>query len=108
MEDLRISLMDRHFPDFDNERPEHLSVIVETHIKYRKPVRYSDVIQGYAWIESHSLSRWVIAFRFQCVTGGHSVFEGRQVGAFVNPENLMPVRIPHTIRQLLTMKRNMK
>jgi acyl-CoA thioester hydrolase len=100
MEALRVSLMDRHFPHFDSGAPEHLSVIAETQIKYLKPGRYGDVICGRAWIESTSCSRWVIAFRFDFQEGA-TMLRGRQVGAFVHPETLMPVRIPDAIRELI-------
>jgi len=102
MEILRVSLMDRHFPNVDNEIPEHLSVIAETQIKYLKPARYNDVIRGRAWLESVSYSRWVIAFRFDFHGDGLAMLQGRQVGVFIHPQTLMPVPIPAAIRQSLS------
>lgn len=101
MEALRVSLMDRYFPNFDNGMPEHLSVIAETEIKYLKPARYNDVIRGRAWLESAAYSRWVIAFRFDFHGDGLAMLQGRQVGVFIHPQTLMPIRIPAAIRQSL-------
>lgn len=101
MEALRVNLMDTHFPHFDNSAPEHLSVIAETKIQYLKPARYHDVIRGQAWLESASFSRWVIAFRFDFQGDGPTMMRARQVGAFVDPQRLTPVRIPAAVRQLI-------
>lgn len=102
MEALRISLMDRCFQNFDTGIPEHLSVIVETQIKYLKPARYNDIIRGTAWLESTSYTRWIIAFRFDFHSDGLAMLRGKQVGAFIHPLTLLPVRIPAAIRQSLS------
>jgi acyl-CoA thioester hydrolase len=101
MEALRVSLMDRHFPHFDNGDPAHLSVIAETQVKYLLPIRYGDLILGRAWIESASYSRWVVAFAFARNDGGEEVLRGKQIGAFVHPRTFTPVRIPEAIRLCL-------
>lgn len=101
MEALRVSLMDRHFPHFDNGAPEHLSVIAETQVKYLMPIRYGDLILGRAWVESASYSRWVVAYAFERNDGGEEVLRGKQIGAFIHARTFTPVRIPEAIRQCL-------
>ncbi len=98
MEALRIQLMRTCFPHFDSGAPQHLSVIAETTVRYRKPVRYGDAIVGKAWLQSARYSRWIIAFSFAFEPSGVPALEGRQAGTFIDPRTHLPVPIPASLR----------
>ena len=102
MEELRIELMDKHFPRFDTGMPDHLSVIAETQVKYIKPARYGNIVRGRAWLDSVSYSRWIICFDFHLQNDNSLMMHGQQVGVFINPQSLLPVRIPIAIKNLFS------
>ena len=102
MEELRIELMDKHFPRFDTGTSDHLSVIAETQIKYIKPARYGNIVHGRAWLDNVSYSRWVICFDFYLRNDNSLIMHGHQVGVFINPLSLLPVRIPVAIKNLFS------
>lgn len=99
METLRICLMDQYFPSFDTSKPEHLSVIAETKIKYLKPIRYRDVVLGRAEVEAITRLRWIINFSFYLSESGKVAMRGQQIGVFIDPVSLSPVRIPAAINK---------
>ena len=107
MEELRVELMNTHFPRFDTGTQEHLSVIAETQVKYIKPARYGDIIYGRAWLDSATYSRWVVAFTFHLQHDSSLMMQGQQVGVFINPHSLLPVRIPEVIKNLFTSARTL-
>ncbi|MCL1621150.1 acyl-CoA thioesterase [Ralstonia pseudosolanacearum] len=98
MEALRIQRIRTCFPHFDSGAPQHLCIITETTVRYRKPVRYSDAIVGKAWLQSARYSRWIIAFSFAFEFSGLPAFEGRQAGTFIDPQTHLPLPIPASLR----------
>ena len=106
MEDLRVSMTDKFFPQLNGSNHEHISVIADTHVKYIKPVSYSDIICGHAWIDSIAHSRWTIYFKFSLKDTNLLVMEGQQIGVFINRNSLMPIRIPEEIKNLFNLTKN--
>jgi len=101
METLRVSIMDTWFPSIENENSQNLSVVCDTKIKYLKPITYSDTIKGYAHIKSASYCKWTIQFYFNLIELDYPAIVGEQTGAFIDPVNFQPQRMPKTIENIL-------
>jgi acyl-CoA thioester hydrolase len=86
MEDLRVSMMDRYFPEVDVTRPEHQSVIYRTEIHYKRPVRYCDRVDGRAWLSAASRLKWNVRFEFRLEATSRIALEATQWGAFVRSQ----------------------
>lgn len=96
MERLRVQLTREHFPDFDGNKLENLSVIVQTYTQYYKPIRYGDSVIGSAWISNVTKARWWIQFQFSSIEASNKelFIDAYQVGVFIDYKSYKPVRIP--------------
>lgn len=99
LERLRIQIMAEHFSDLDIYAPQNLSVIARTQIDYLRPVRLIDCLEARAHVARCLSASWTIQFSFRHTITGQEHLRATQVGVFLNPVNLTPIRMPPQIRQ---------
>lgn len=99
LERLRVQLMVEHFSDLDIYAPQNLSVIARTEVDYLKPVRLTDCLEAQAYVARCLSASWTVNFSFRHAITGQEHLRATQVGVFLDPFNLTPIRMPPQIRQ---------
>ena len=94
METLRVRLMREQVELAPMCAPSAVPVIARCEIEYRAPIRFGDQVQGSAWIEQISSSRWQVAFEFINETLGRTCITARQTAACIDPLTHRPLRMP--------------
>ena len=97
LEDLRIEMLDRHFPLGDLLNHGIAPIIVQTKIDYKESIKLSDKPSGKMWIKAMEAVRWSVSAEIS-MNNKVAAF-GEQVGIFVNVQNNKPVRIPAGLKQ---------
>lgn len=94
MEDMRVAMMRNTFSYFAHEQSENLSVIVEAHVNYTKPVRYNDSLLGYLRVTLVSAVKWRIDFSFCFEDGESEALSAYQIGVFIDAKSYRALKIP--------------
>lgn len=106
MEVLRVRMMRMHFAEIDLGARQYLSVITRTEIEYINAVRYGERISGTAWVDDIAGARWCVRFCFENESCQNLAISARQVGTFLSPASLRPVRVPEIIREKFLVHKN--
>jgi acyl-CoA thioester hydrolase len=107
LERLRMQLIHDHFADQDLFDQVNLSVIARSEIDYLRPIRMGACLLGHAWIEKCMRSSWTIRFRLRDASTREVCLQARQVGAFIDPNTLTPMRVPQAVRARVGRAKNL-
>jgi len=97
LEDLRIKLLEEHFPPIHQKEQAIFPVLSETQIVYRRPVRLFDQVVGQLWISNLKRLKWSVQAEILCNNELAAV--ATQTGAFVDFKSIRPVPIPDELSQ---------
>ena len=77
-------------------------VVSEASCRYRSPARFDDLLVVRTWVEE--VRRCSFTFAYEIVHGdeGRLIAEGRTVQVTVDLESMRPIRLPPSIRELLS------
>jgi acyl-CoA thioester hydrolase len=93
MEIGRIKLLEAMgLPIEELEKRGILPVLVETRIRYRRPIYFGDKVYGEIWISELGAASAILQFRFY-KNEGELAAEGWQKGLFINTETKKPHRL---------------
>lgn len=96
LEDLRLQIMNEHFP-LEDQLADHQSPVLEkTEITYHRPLRLFDQALGRMWVSKLGKARWEV--RAEICRGEMVAASARQTGYFVDLERYRPIRIPAVLR----------
>ena len=91
-EDLRMALLDVHFPLTEMMKAGNTPILAETHVKYLRSVTLESRPTGRVWLSELGASKWVAQFE---IAEGEAIYcTGHQVGYYFNMEQHRPVRFP--------------
>ena len=97
LEDLRLGLMAQSYPLLQALAEDVAPVLLETRIRYHRPVVIADPLIGRMRVAGLSRVRWRLATEF--VVMGRIHAEAEQEGLFMRLSTRRPVAIPAPIRQ---------
>ena len=99
LEDLRFELLQKYHSLETLMAEGAVPFLIETWIKYRKPIVLFEPVQGRMWLESMEAVRLIL--RAEISVNGEVRCEATQKGAFVNTATGMPMRPPEEFRRLV-------
>ena len=91
MEDLRLHLLEVHYPLQKLISELIVPIITQTHIEYKRPIRMHDQVNGSIWMEKFDSSGWVANAEFM-VNGKHAA-TATQGGVFINLGTMNPINL---------------
>jgi len=97
LEDLRLALMARAYPIARALADDVAPVLLETRIRYAKPVLIGDALTGRMWVTAMERVRWRVAAEFR--VGGETHASAEQEGIFIKLSTRKPVRPPEALRR---------
>ena len=93
LEDLRLELLDRHFPLEPLRQQGTVPIIVNTDIHYRQGIVLSEhEVIGRMWVSEVGRAAFYLAAEFS--VDGDIRCSATQRGTFVNHAKMRPIRIP--------------
>jgi acyl-CoA thioester hydrolase len=97
LEDLRLTVLDRHYP-LEKLLADRLApTLVETHIRYRHPITIADKARGRMWVSR--ISRLKFTFEAEILANGQVAVTAEQVGCLIDLSNGRPAPMPEELRQ---------
>lgn len=97
MEDLRLHLLEVHYPLQKLLSELVVPVLTQTHIEYRRPVRMHDQVVGSLWMEKFDSSGWVANAEF--MVNGKLGAVASQSGMFINVGTMKPANPPEGLQK---------
>jgi acyl-CoA thioester hydrolase len=96
LEDLRLKILEEHWPLDRALHDGYTPVLLSTRIEYLRPLRLFDAPRGTMWLSDLGKAR----FSLEAVFGlGESVVgQATQTCAFVSSDTLRPIRVPAGLR----------
>lgn len=94
-EDLRLQLLEEHFPLEDLMAEGYMPVLVASEVRYHKPVKLFDKPVGYMWVEKLGGATMQFAGEFR--VGEALVTSVKHTGVFVNSQTMKPCKLPAKI-----------
>jgi acyl-CoA thioester hydrolase len=98
LEDLRLMLLDAHFPLKTQAESNIGPVLVSTHIEYKRPIRLFDSVVGRMWVTELGTTRCNLQAEF--LANEVITTTAAQVTVFISTETMRPVPIPAHLRDL--------
>jgi acyl-CoA thioester hydrolase len=97
LEDLRLYMLEVHYPLQKLVSEMIVPVLSQTHIDYRRPIRMHDQVMGSLWMEKFDSSGWVANFEF--MVGGKLAATASQSGVFINISTMKPANPPEGLQK---------
>jgi acyl-CoA thioester hydrolase len=95
LEDLRFALLERYLPLEPLMESGVVPLVVETTVRYRRPVNLFEPVHGRMWMDSRSRVR--VSLRAEFTVAGDLRVEAVQSGAFVDLRTGRPRRVPESL-----------
>ena len=96
LEDLRLQLMNEHYPMQELLNLKQSPILEKTEITYRQPLRLFEEAVGRMWVSGLTRARWEV--EAEICRGEVVAATARQTGYFMDLERYRPVRIPANLR----------
>jgi len=96
LEDLRLKLLEEHWPLDEQLRQGYTPVLLSTSIEYLKALRLFDRPEGSMWLSDLGRARFTLGAEMKL--GDVPVTRATQQCAFVNSVTLRPIRVPRGLR----------
>ncbi|MBW4470273.1 MAG: acyl-CoA thioesterase [Stenomitos rutilans HA7619-LM2] len=97
LEDLRIKLLEEHFPSLYQQQQTIFPILSETQITYKRPIRLFDQVTGQLWMRHLTRIKWTVQAEILCNREVATL--ATQTGAFVDSKRIRPVPIPSFMSQ---------
>ncbi|XGV99006.1 MAG: acyl-CoA thioesterase [Leptolyngbya sp. BL-A-14] len=97
LEDLRVKLLEEHFPTLYQQEQTIFPILSETQISYKRPIRLFDQVTGQLWMRQLTRLKWTVQAEILC--NGQVATVATQTGAFVDGKRIRPVPIPSFMSQ---------
>jgi acyl-CoA thioester hydrolase len=97
LEDLRLGLMAQSYPLDEALGAGVAPILLETHIRYHRPVLIGDRLLGRIRVKELGRVRWRLAAEFTVAGTLHA--EAEQQGIFMRLATRRPIAIPEPIRR---------
>jgi acyl-CoA thioester hydrolase len=97
LEDLRLKLLEEHWPLERQLAAGYLPVLLSTEIRYLRALRLFDRPDGRMWLPDLGRVRWRLEAEFVC--DGSPVATARHICAFVRADTMKPVPVPLGMRE---------
>ncbi|UCG25158.1 MAG: acyl-CoA thioesterase [Chloroflexota bacterium] len=97
LEDLRLELMNEHYPMQELLALKQSPILEKTEITYRQPLRLFEEAIGRMWVSKLSRARWQV--EAEICRGEVVAATACQIGYFMDFERYHPVRIPTALRE---------
>ncbi len=97
LEDLRLQLMNEHYPLEELLAVQQSPVLEKTEITYLRPLRLFDRAVGRMWIANLTRARWEV--QAEICRADMVAASARQTGYFIDLEHYRPIRIPTVLRE---------
>ncbi len=88
LEDLRLCVLEAHYPLQKLLSELIVPVITQTHIEYTRPIRMHDRVNGSIWMEKFDSSGWLTTPEF--LVNGKYAATAKQGGSIVNLGTMKP------------------
>ena len=98
LEDLRLTILETYYPLEKFLNADLAPTLVETNIKYHKPVRISDKPHARMWISKVSRLKFVFSTEFY--VNGELVTNAEQVGCLIDMSSGKPAVMPEALREI--------
>jgi acyl-CoA thioester hydrolase len=105
LEDLRIKLLEEHFPPLYQKEQAIFPVLAETQIAYKRPIRLFDQVTGKLWMGHLKRLKWTVQAEILC--NGKVAAVATQTGAFVDFKTIRPVPIPDELSKKFLAHQNL-
>ncbi|WP_309736871.1 thioesterase family protein [Chamaesiphon sp. OTE_75_metabat_556] len=100
LEDLRIEIMNRHYPIAEQVRDGLAPVVLQTNIDYKQALKMGDRPTSTMWVASLATLRWTVSAEIS--NAGKVAAIAQQTGIFVNLQTNKPIRVPSRLQQQYT------
>lgn len=97
MEDLRLLLLESHYPLQKLMSELIVPIITQTHIEYKRPIRMHDQVIGSIWMEKFDSSGWMANVEF--LINGKQAALAKQGGVFLNLGTMKPSNPPEGLQK---------
>jgi len=97
MEDLRLHMLEVHYPLQKLMSELIVPILTQTHIEFRRPIKMHDQVKGCIWMDKFDASGWVANMEF-LVNGKHAA-SARQSGVFINIGTMKPSNPPEGLQR---------
>lgn len=97
MEDLRLLLLESHYPLQKLMSELIVPIITQTQIEYKRPIRMHDQVIGSIWMEKFDSSGWMADMEF-VINGKHAAL-AKQGGVFLNLATMKPSNPPEALQK---------
>jgi acyl-CoA thioester hydrolase len=98
MEDLRLSLLEVHYPLQKLLSELIVPVITRTNLEYKRPIRMHDQVTGSIWMEKFDSSGWTANMEF--TVNGKPGVAAKQGGVFINLGTMKPTNPPAGLQKI--------
>jgi acyl-CoA thioester hydrolase len=96
LEDLRLTILERYYP-LEILLSEGLApTLVETRIRYQRPVRITDKVSGRMWI--NKLTRMKLIFTSEIFVNDEVAVSAEQLGCLIDMRTGRPAPMPEALR----------
>ena len=95
LEDMRLLLLDEHFPLQGLMAQGYMPVLAASSIEYKIAINLFDRPEGHMWIEK--IGPASMHFAGEILVNGAVTTLAAHVGVFVNPRSKKPVRLPRLL-----------
>ena len=97
LEDLRIEIMNRHYPIAEQIQDGFAPVVLQTNIDYKQSLKMGDRPTSSMWVASLETLRWTVNAE---ISNDGKVSEiAQQMGIFVNLQTNKPICVPTRLQQ---------
>jgi acyl-CoA thioester hydrolase len=97
MEDLRLHLLEVHYPLQKLMSELIVPILTRTHVEFKRPIRMHDQVSGSIWMEKFDSSGWVSNMEF--VVNGKHAASASQGGVFLNIGTMKPSNPPEGLQK---------
>jgi len=98
LEDLRLAMLDAHWPLADQLANGYLPVLLGTDIKYRRAIRLFEQPLGRMWLTELGRARWTLEAEL-VLRDAEVAATAIQTCAFVNADTFRPIPVPRALRE---------
>jgi acyl-CoA thioester hydrolase len=100
LEDLRIEIMNRHYPITEQIQDGFAPFVLQTNIDYKQTLKMGDRPTSRMWVASLATLRWTVSAEIS--NAGKVATIAQQTGIFVNLQTNKPIRVPTRLQQQYT------
>ena len=97
LEDLRLHVLEVHYPLQKLISELVVPILTQTHIEYKRPLRMHDQVNGSIWMEKFDSSGWVANVEF--MVNGKIAATANQGGVFINIGTMKPANPPEDLQK---------